>query len=107
AELFFGSAGQRLIRHGATVQGAAADLQFAVDVDLEGGSEDGAAEPFDLGAERIDVAQSGVVAVAGHHRPQQLNGPGSAANSLVGRSGVFAGDLRGIQLSGASFGAEY
>ncbi len=55
-------------------------------VDLEGGPEHRATEPLQLRAVGLDVTQPGGVAVACHHRPQQLRGPGPAADP-----GVLAG----------------
>ena len=57
-------------------QRAATDPQRAVDLDLEGVTEHDAAQALHLIAERVDVTQPGGVAVPGHHRAQQLGGPG-------------------------------
>ncbi len=54
----------------------------------------------------LDVTQSGGVAVARHHRPQQLGGAGPAAHPGVLAGRVLALGLGGIELALAALGAE-
>ena len=56
-------------------------------------------------AERVDVAQPGGVAVARHHRPQQLRGAGAPMHPQVLGLGVLTFGLRGIELPLATLGA--
>ena len=56
-------------------------------------------------AERVDVAQPGGVAVACHHRPEQLGGPGPALHPPELALGVLTFGLGGVQPALASLRA--
>ena len=66
-----------------------------------------AAEPLQFRAVGLDVAQPGGVAVARHHRAQQLRGPGPAADPGVLAGGVLTFGLRGVELALATLAAEH
>ncbi len=92
--------------HRATVESAVEDAQVGVDVDFETGAENRTAESLQFGAERLDVTQPCGVAMADHHRSQQLDGAGPATNPGMLASGVLIPDLGSVELALAAFGAE-